>query len=734
MADEVNVTFDQTRNHFHLLTDKMSYIFELVDNQYLIHRYWGRRLNHYNFSNRPTLKKRTFAATPDINQPAFSFETQPQEFSCPYQGDYREPSVEIRLVNGYSVNRFQYQSYEITDGFPELSGLPHIRNIEHQQAKTLAVNLLDRISQVKLTLYYSVLANSGALIRSAKLTNIGEEPVVVERLLSTSLDMDLTEPDVLSFYGSHQQEFQLNRQALMHGKHSFESTRGASSPQYPPILALCDKNTTEHSGDVYAMSLIYSGNHFEQVELDQYKQVRLSMGIHPETFSWQLQPNESFQSPEAVMVYSPDGLNGMSQAFHHLYAKYLIPVQWQEKERPVLLNSWEMSYFDVSEAKMLQVINKASELGFECVVLDDGWFGKRNDSKSSLGDWQVNPDKFPHGLDFLIQKANENDLSFGIWFEPEMISRQSQLFAQHPDWCVRIHNCEPMESRNQLVIDLTQTAVQTHIINVLTDFLSKHAIAYVKWDMNRHMTELGSMTLPSERTGEFAHRYMLGLYRILNELTQAFPNVLFENCSSGGGRFDAGMTYYMPQTWCSDNTDAHDRMSIQYGASYCFAPAMITAHVSDVPNHQTGREISFATRAADAGSVNMGYELNVLDLSAADETAIKQHIASYKQERDLMQFGKFYRLMSPFDGNTCAWMHISEDKSHVVVHFFVKSYNVLTLSYNLKIPYLKADARYRDESTGRFYSDAELAYAGLAIEPKLGDNTVTRIDLTLVRD
>jgi len=566
--------------------------------------------------------KRTFAAAPNPGSPAFSLETAPQEFSCPHQGDYRDPSLMIRRENGYPAGRMQYQSFEITNQLHIPDGLPHIRPLENKEAGTLSVYFQDTVSKIRLTLHYSIIEDSAAVIRSVQITNQGTEPVWVERALSALIDTAYTNEQLVTFYGTHQKEF------------------------------------------------------------------------------------------------------------HQLYTKRLFPRRWAEHERPVLLNSWEMCYFDVSEEKMLQVIQKAANLGFELVVLDDGWFGRRNNSKSSLGDWEVNTEKFPDGLTPFLECARKNNMQFGIWFEPEMISPDSRLMRAHPDWHAQIPGYTPLPGRNQLVLDLTRLEIQDYVLETLSSFLRLYPVSYVKWDMNRHITDPGSLTLPHDRTGEFFHRYILGLYRILDQLTARFPDILFENCSSGGGRFDAGMCFYMPQTWCSDNTDALDRQAIQYGASYLFPPSAITSHVSAVPNHQTGRQIPYSTRTAAASSANMGYELNILDLSPEEEEQIKTHLSEYKARRNLLTLGKFYRLQSPFDNRNCAWMIMDQNKEQAVIYYFIREYDTAALSYLLKIPYLDADKIYMEENSGRRFTGEELIHAGLSIKPVSGDFPVVELNLT----
>ncbi len=725
---KINIIYDTKKQIFHLSNNKISYIMELKENT-LLHRYWGRTIHNYYGANCPKAVKRTFAAPLNPENPLFSLEIEPQEFSCPHQGDYRESSIVIRQENGVIAERMKYQSYEITDTLHILENMPCIRTMEQKEAKTLAIHFLDIVSNVEITLYYSILEDCASVIRSAQITNRGEQIVWIEKALSALIDTTYQKQQQITFYGTHQKEFQMNRQKIKHGTFSISSTRGASSPQYPPFAALCTPETTEHIGEVYAFQLLYSGNYRISVERDQYNHLRVTMGIHPEDFCWKLLPKESFQTPQAILLYSNMGLNGMSQEFHKLYIERLFPRQWAKKKRPILLNSWEMCYFDVSEEKMIHVIEEAAKLGFELVVLDDGWFGHRNNSKSSLGDWSVNTEKFPNGLTPLLKCAQENGIQFGIWFEPEMISPDSTLMKSHSDWHMQIDGYTPLLGRNQLVLDLTQQEVQDYIIKVVSNFIKKYPISYIKWDMNRHMTDPDSLYLPWDCKGMFFHKYILGLYRILQELTTQFPNVLFENCSSGGGRFDAGMSFYMPLTWCSNNTDALDRQLIQYGASYLFPLSAITAHVSTIPNHQTGRSIPFSTRIAVASSANMGYELNILELLPKEKEQVMMHLSEYKKEREFLFHSDFYRLCSPFRDGNCAWMIINPEKTRAIIYYFIREYQVSSLSYLFKIPYVDPHKSYVEKNTGQCFTGEELIYAGIAVSPVKGDFAVIRLEL-----
>lgn len=538
--------------------------------------------------------------------------------------------------------------------------------------------------------------------------------MIINKMMSASIDIPFDNQVLTSFSGSHQAEFQLQKKEIHPGRCIQSTRRGASGPQYPPFLAISSANTDNFSGEVKAMTLIYSGEHAESVERNQYDFVRLQIGLNPDSFSWKLKPNDSFQTPQAVLTYSKDGFNGMSQQFHRFTKDHLVPPQFAHRYAPILVNSWEMTYFDVNHEKISSLISKAAQLGFEAVVLDDGWFLGRENSRSSLGDWTVDRKKFPDDLHPLIQTCHEHDLQFGIWFEPEMISQRSLLAQEKPHWIVRSKNHTPLYSRHQYCLDLSQTEVQDWLIDTLTHFIQSYQVDYIKWDMNRHLVEHESQITALGSAKEFAHRYMLGLYRIVDTITKRFPDLLIENCSSGGGRLDYGMLYYFPQTWASDNTDGFDRQSIQDGASYLFHPYQLTGHVSVTPNHQTQRHTPLQTRQDLASATNMGYELNLLEFSEEEEVVIMEHIKEYKKQRPLIKHGNFYRLQSPFTTNQTAWLFESPDKSHYQLFAFRNIFKVSQFHTILKIPYLDSNAHYRDQF-GREFSGAELVHSGIHI-------------------
>ena len=710
----IQIRFDFQQNFFYLSNARMSYILELYQNQQLFHRYWGPKLTHFHAWNQAPSQKKNFAAFREFDQPQESLESYPLEFSLPYQGDYMEPSLELTLANLSQIVTFRFDSYQIFDGTPVRDGLPHARNNPKSPSKTLVLTFVDEQAQLTLDHYYTIFQEQDIILRSYQLRNQGEQAVLIDKLVSASFDIPFDHQVLTSFHGSHQAEFQLQKKEIHPGRSIQSARRGASGPHYPPFLAISNANTDEFSGEVKAMTLIYSGEHAESVERNQHDFVRLQIGLNPDSFSWKLEPNDSFQTPQAVLSYSQAGFNGMSQQFHHFTKDHLVPPQFANRFAPILVNSWEMTYFDVHHEKVSSLISKAAQLGFEAVVLDDGWFLGRENSRSSLGDWTVDKEKFPNDLHPLIQACHEQGLQFGIWFEPEMISPKSLLIQEKPHWVVGSKSHPPLYSRHQYCLDLSQKEVQDWLIDTLSQFISTYQVDYIKWDMNRHLVEHESPTVILGSVKEFAHRYMLGLYRVIESITSQFPDLLIENCSSGGGRLDYGMLYYFPQTWASDNTDGFDRQAIQDGSSYLFHPYQLTGHVSVSPNHQTQRLTPFQTRLDLASATNMGYELNILEFSENEEKMVLEHISEYKKLRPLIKNGRFYRLKSPFTSNQTAWLFESPDKSHYQLFAFRNLFKVSQFHAILKIPYLDPNAHYKDQF-GRVFSGAELVYSGIHI-------------------
>ena len=713
------ILFDHQRQIFHLSNSQISYVIGIKKDKFITHRYFGRSLPFYTGSNELQRIDRGFATNPDLSDRTFSLNALPLETSTQGTGDHRIGNYQIRRENGANVTSFSYKSYTISSGKPTLEGLPSLRG---EQAETLSILLVDEVQKLEMILNYTLYKDYPVVTRSVRFLNRGKEKVFIENAGSMLIDLPRTDFDMLTLNGSHTNEATIGRQALHEGIQKIESSRGTSSPQHQPFLALMDSTTNEFQGEVYAFHLIYSGNFTAQVEVEQYGSSRVQLGIQPETFEWCLEPNASFQTPEAVISYSDAGLNGMSQTFHTLYQKELIPVQWKDQERPILLNTWEANYFDFHEADLLQQAEVAKDTGIELFVLDDGWFGQRNDDTSSLGDWFENREKLPQGIAGLAEKIQQKGLKFGLWFEPEMISENSRLFESHPDWVLQVPDYPKTEGRRQLVLDLSQTVVQEYLIEMLDSYLSTGKIDYIKWDMNRHLTEVGSFAFPAYQQKEIYHRYVLGLYRVLEVITTKYPNCLFENCSSGGGRFDPGMMHYMAQTWTSDNTDALCRSKIQYGYSLLYPPIMMGAHVSPVPNHQVGRRTSLHTRGLIAMSGNFGYEMALTHLPADEQKEIREQITFYKKHRSLFQFGKFYRLQSADDFFATAWL-FTNDEEAIVIYFNGLARPAVPVKY-VKTRYLEEQAIFKNTATGTLVSGAELNQAGITI-PRIKEDFST---------
>jgi alpha-galactosidase len=711
----LSVHYDPKERIFHLRGKDTSYVIQIIRDGYLAHLYWGKRLNHFYSKNPIRFVKRGFSPNPEPSDQSFSLDTLPQEYPAYGNTDFRTPAYQIQLENGSTITDLRYKNHSIFKGKPKLSGLPSVYVEEEQEAETLEIILEDSLIHLQVKLTYTIFSEYNAITRSVHFQNQGEEKLKILRALSANVDFRDDQFDLLTLYGSHINERNIVRRPIVPGSQLIESRRGASSHQQNPFFALLRKNTDEEKGEVYGFSLVYSGNFLAQVEVDQFHTARASIGINPFDFTWLLKQNESFQLPEVVMVYSDEGLGGMSRTYHELYRTRLCRGTYRDLIRPILINNWEATYMKFTAEKIIEIAKAAQEVGIELFVLDDGWFGKRDNAKSSLGDWVVNKQKLPKGLADLAKRIRKMGLEFGLWFEPEMVSVDSDLYRKHPDWCLHVPNRRRSEGRNQLVLDLSRTEVCDYIIAAVSNVLQSAPITYVKWDMNRHLTEIGSETLSAEQQRETAHRYILGLYRIMDEITSRFPDILFESCSGGGGRFDPGMLYYMPQVWTSDNTDAVSRLKIQYGTSIVYPLVTMGAHVSAVPNHQVKRVTSLDMRGNVAMSGNFGYELDLTKLTKKEKEEIKSQITFYKDIRHIVQFGKFYRLLNPFIGNQAAWLFISEDKTEVVVLYSQILSQPNPPLCSLRLKGLNPNFLYRDTKTGEVYGGDELMYAGIAI-------------------
>ena len=693
----------------------------MLDSNHVAHVYWGKKIKAKNLDYVLRSKNWGSFLTNTDNIDDFMLEMTPQEYPGYGSTDLRTPAVELQFSDCTSATDFRYESHNIYAGKNKLNNLPATYVEDENEAMTLELTLVDSLKNVKLILSYSVFEEFDAITRSVKIINESNEDVNINRVLSANVDFRDSDYELLQLSGAWARERHIIRKEIRSGSQSIESRRGSSSHAQNPFMALVRKDTTEQHGEVYGFSLIYSGNFLANVEVDMYENARAQIGINPFDFTWLLKSKEEFTAPEAVLVYSNEGLTGMSHIYNCLYGKRLCKGKYRDEVRPILINNWEATYFDFNETKIKEIAREATNLGMELFVLDDGWFGKRDDDNSSLGDWFVNEEKLKGGLNKLATEINEMGLQFGLWFEPEMVSPISELYKEHPDWCIHIPGRNRSEARRQLILDYSREDVCNYIIEKISEVLSSAPISYVKWDMNRNMSEIGSAKLPANRQREVAHRYILGLYKVLEEITTRFPDVLFESCSGGGGRFDPGMLYYMPQTWTSDNTDAIERLKIQFGTSMVYPNASIGCHVSAVPNHQVDRITPIETRGVVAMSGNFGYELDITKLPESEKEIIKEQVKLYKEIRETIQFGKCYRLSSPFENNDIAWMFISKDCEEIIVSFVRTLAKPNSKFISLKLVGLDESSKYEILGENIIVGGDELMNIGLNVPELKGD-------------
>lgn len=666
----MTITINQSKTTFHLQTDHTSYIIKVLENGELGQVYYGPKI-HVKESYDNIMTREIHDATPALSEglPDFQPELIKQEYASFGKGDYRYPAFQIEQPNGSRITEFKFQNYAIKDGKSRLKDLPSTFDDTNDDAQTLIFNLKDQITDLNLDLNYTIFPHQDVIVRSSTFINSTAADYQINKAFSSQLDLPDADYDFLQFSGNWARERHLYRNRLRPGVQSVDSLRAASSHQQNPFIMLARPDTNEQSGEVFGFNLIYSGNFKDSIEVDQFNVSRVLLGINPDEFAWNLKSGTSFQTPEAILSFTDKGMNQLSQQMGAFYTEHLVTPKFAKQERPILINNWEATYFDFDEKKLMTIVNKAHALGVEMFVLDDGWFGKRDDDTTSLGDWFVDKAKFPNGLGHFSEQVHELGMKFGLWFEPEMISCKSKLHEDHPDWMVGDPNAQLIPSRHQFVLDMSKPEVVDYLYEKISQIMTDTKLDYIKWDMNRNITDTFSRYLKPEQQAEFAHRYMLGVYRLYDQLTKAFPDVLFESCASGGGRFDLGMMYYAPQAWTSDDTDAVERIKIQYGTSYGYPLSMMGAHVSAVPNDQNGRITSLNTRGAVAFFGDLGYELDITKMSEEELKQTKQQIEFYKKYRPLFQFGKFYRIDSPFekDGNISSWEVVSDDKSQAIV-------------------------------------------------------------------
>lgn len=665
------IIFHKETKTFHLYNEEVSYIMCVLENGHMGQLYYGKRIHDKSdFSYLIEKCSRPMTSYIFEGDRSFSLEHIRQEYPVYGTTDYRHPAIEILQENGSNISDFKYIGYEILKGKPILKGLPATYTESEEEAETLKVILKDSLTGAKLTLLYTIFSKGSAIARSAHICNEGEKVLHLQNMMSLSIDFPDKDYVWMQLSGAWSRERYIKNRVLEQGITAIDSMRGNSSHEHNPFMVLKRPDAGEMSGEVIGFSLVYSGNFRIQAEVDTHDVTRITVGINPDRFDWKLEPGEEFQTPEAVMVYSDAGLNKMSHTFHHLYAKRLARGYWRDRPRPILNNNWEATYFNFTEDRLVQIASKAKECGVELFVLDDGWFGQRNDDHAGLGDWVANPERLPNGIKGLAERIEAMGIKFGLWFEPEMTNKDSDLYRAHPDWILQTPGRNTSHGRYQYVLDFSRKEVVDHIYKMMAKILSEAKVSYIKWDMNRSITECYSATLPADRQGEVFHRYILGVYDLYERLTSEFPKVLFESCSSGGGRFDPGMLYYAPQGWTSDDSDAIERLKIQYGTSMCYPVSSMGSHVSVIPNHQVFRKTPLHTRANVAYFGTFGYELDLNSLTEEEIAQVKEQIIFMKKNRRLFQFGDFYRLKSPFEENETVWMVVSEDKKTAIVGYY----------------------------------------------------------------
>lgn len=717
----MNIQYKETNRTFKLDTANTSYIIAITDDENFIgHVYYGAKI-----SDDAAYLLRTgeapFVPSKNNRDRSSFLDTFPMEYPGNGIGDYRESAIAILDENGNTTVYPLYKGHKIYAGKPGITGLPATYGNE-KECMTLELYAEDFVRNLEITLFYTVFADVDVITRTVQVTNRAKEPVFLTKVMSASLDMDAEDYQMLTLHGSWARERQIERRSVGYGKQSVGSTRGESSHQEHPFVALISKDATQEQGRVYGFHFVYSGNFLAQVEKNQFDALRVVLGIHPQDFRWELKENETFYAPEAVLTYSDAGLGRMTRTLHDLYRKHLIRSPYKDKKRPILINNWEATYFDFNTEKLLSIAREAKKCGIEMLVMDDGWFGCRNDDNTSLGDWTVNEKKLEGGLKHLVEEVNRIGLKFGIWFEPEMISPDSDLYRAHPDWAIALPERTPCRSRNQYVLDLSRPEVFDYAYEAVASVLRSANIEYVKWDMNRQLTDLGSAYLDRKNQGELLHRYVLAVYALQERLIREFPNLLLENCSGGGARFDPGMLYYSPQIWCSDDADAIERLKIQEGTALIYPLSAMGAHVSDCPNHTVGRVTPFATRGNVALAGTFGYELDITKIPKEDRAQIPGQVALYHKYSDLVRNGDYYRIASYAENHEFdCYEVVAKDKTEALVTFVQVLNRPNYHSRRIRIPGLAPEKRYCVEESGEIYFGDTLQNAGWNIPNMWGD-------------
>ena len=718
----MSIRYDEANRIFELDTRNTSYRIGIADEEGFVgHIYYGQKIRPQKCDQFLRTWEAPFVPSKNNRERCSFMDTFPTEYSGNGIGDYRESCIAVKTANGSRTVDLKFVDYDIVNGKPGISGLPASFAGE-EEVQTLVVHMMDGGCGIDVDLIYSVFEDEDVITRSVSVKNAGDRDIRLTKVYSACIDMDDEDFEMLTLHGSWARERQIERRPIAYGKQSVSSLRGESSHQDHPFMAWMTKGTDQTTGDVYGMHFVYSGNFIAQIEKSQFDSIRAVMGIHSEGFEWWLTPGETFTAPEVVLTYSHDGLGQMTRNLHDFYRCHMIRSRYLHKKRPVLINNWEATYFDFDTDKLLAIAKSAAEHGIEMLVMDDGWFGHRNDDATSLGDWFVNENKIKGGLKHLVDEVNKLGLKFGIWMEPEMISPDSELYRKHPDWAFAVPERAATLSRNQYVLDLSRKEVRDYVYECVHNVISSANIEYVKWDMNRQLTDIGSVEFNGDRQGELAHRYVLGVYELQERLVNDFPDILLENCSGGGARFDPGMLYYSPQIWCSDDTDAIERLSIQEGTELIYPLSTMGAHVSDCPNHTVGRSTPFMTRAHVALAGTFGYELDITKISEEERAMIPEQVSMYHKYNDLVREGDYYRVASYREnGLYDCWMVVAKDKSEALVTYVQVLGRPNMHSRKIKLLGLYAAADYRLDGTDEVYGGDLLMNAGMLVEDMRGD-------------
>ena len=718
----MSIRYDEANRIFELDTRNTSYRIGIADEEGFVgHIYYGQKIRPQKCDQFLRTCEAPFIPSKNNRERCSFMDTFPTEYSGNGIGDYRESCIAVKTANGSRTVDLKFVDYDIVNGKPGISGLPASFAGE-EEVQTLVVHMMDGGCGIDVDLIYSVFEDEDVITRSVSVKNAGDRDIRLTKVYSACIDMDDEDFEMLTLHGSWARERQIERRPIAYGKQSVSSLRGESSHQDHPFMAWMTKGTDQTTGDVYGMHFVYSGNFIAQIEKSQFDSIRAVMGIHPEEFEWLLTPGDEFVAPEVVLTYSHNGIGQMSRNLHDFYRGHLIRSRYLHQKRPVLINNWEATYFDFDTDKLLAIAKSAAEHGIEMLVMDDGWFGHRNDDATSLGDWFVNENKIKGGLKHLVDDVNKLGLKFGIWMEPEMISPDSELYRKHPDWAFAVPERTATLSRNQYVLDLSRKEVRDYVYECVHNVISSANIEYVKWDMNRQLTDIGSVEFTRDRQGELAHRYVIGVYELQERLVNDFPDLLLENCSGGGARFDPGMLYYSPQIWCSDDTDAIERLSIQEGTELIYPLSTMGAHVSDCPNHTVGRSTPFMTRAHVALAGTFGYELDITKISEEERAMIPEQVSMYHKYNDLVREGDYYRVASYREnGLYDCWMVVAKDKSEALVTYVQVLGRPNMHSRKIRLAGLLADRDYMLDGTERVYGGDLLMNAGMLVEDMRGD-------------